>query len=173
MDEQVKQKKKCNYKPGEQGQIMPLALVVFLVLILIEAVLITDSYLEKRMSLNDAITKQARQAAIAGLEWAMADLRHNLVLYDDNISLLWYHNKKVQISAADEIYFILNHENITDNPEEQYCLFTINCNGNSRKAQCHTQAAIRFDYDIIDDSAGSGKIYQEGQIVYFELVVSS
>jgi len=153
---------------GEQGQIMPLALVVFLILALIEGALITEGYLERRISLNDINAKQARQAADAGLEWVREDLRHKLLLYDDFIPLLWYDGKEVKISDSNTVTFIINKLSM-ETPVGDYYVFTVECTGKTNKARCRLLAKLRFDYEIADEYAITGKVFKKGRIIHYEL----
>ncbi|MDR1615403.1 MAG: pilus assembly PilX N-terminal domain-containing protein [Syntrophomonadaceae bacterium] len=151
----------------ENGQIIILALVIFLLLTIIEGAALSVSFTERKMSGNNVYLKQAQLAADSGLEWAAGAVYNHLLSYGNPELLPSYDGKKV-VLEEEQVSFELKGGTAELFTIDNYLVYSIGSIGICAQAKREVTARIRYDFTEISGE-GSEKEYSKGYIIYYEI----
>ncbi|MDR1159530.1 MAG: pilus assembly PilX N-terminal domain-containing protein [Syntrophomonadaceae bacterium] len=151
----------------ENGQIIVLALVIFLLLTLIEGAVLSISFTERKMSKNDVRLKQAQLAADSGLEWAAGAVYNHLLTYGNLDLLPSYDGKKIVLD--EQVSFELKGGAAELSASDNYLVYSISSVGICDQAKREVTAKIRYDFEEMSGEEGSETEYSKGYIIFYEL----
>ncbi len=165
----------ANNRNNEKGYLMILALGVFLLIMVIESAILSNSFYARKLSANNYDYIQAQLAADSGLEWARVYV-HKLL--DEQISS----GNTSEVPALENTSIIINSDRVPisfdlifqaweHHPDESHYIVPVVITGKcGAKIKYKVIAKLRFNYDIIEKHEEFEVIrearYHKGIVIY-------